>query len=125
MRSGIQAKLYLLTTEEGGRRTGIASGYRPPIYFDDNDNNHGYDGVITLENQEQASPGEEFSVRIDFLHPELVSHLLKRGTRFNIREGERVVATGTIIKPLSSPLELQRKFREKSFDGSPASKTDE
>lgn len=103
MESGdsIRAVIHFASTAQGGRKTPIRSGYRPPFYFR-SDPNTGYDGVVTLEDRSQAMPGEECIAHVRFIHPELVWDLLEPNARFTIQEGARVVASGTVLQVLHS-----------------------
>ena len=105
--TGVRAKIYFLRPDEGGRRTPVVSGYRPHFHFEQ-DVRSDYDGAILLEDREQASPGDECVVRIEFHHPEYVRDYLTTGATFTAREGSRVVAKVTVLELISEPTEPGR-----------------
>jgi translation elongation factor EF-Tu-like GTPase len=94
----VRARLYLVPTEEGGRRTPIATGYRAACWIEPIDPAiGGNDGLVTVEDEDSIAPGSEKVVRIRFLYPDLVGDKLKSGLTFELREGPRVVARATVI----------------------------
>ena len=90
----VKAILTLLRTEEGGRKTAIASGYRPSFYIGDLQ----ADGAIELLGVDQQVPGETMSVRIRFLHPENFGKALLVGVDFEAREGTKRIGSGKITE---------------------------
>lgn len=90
----ISARIYMLSTEEGGRWTPIFSGYRPALYFGERQT----DGAITLHGCERVMPGKQCQVSIRLLHPEHLGHALKPNATFALKEGLRVVGWGTVLK---------------------------
>jgi elongation factor Tu len=95
--TGIVARVRFLSSQEGGRRAPVWSGYRPGFWFRDAEGN---DGVLEFLDREKAMPGDECEVRITFLHPEFLEGLLGPNKSFDVREGNRLVARGTVLKPL-------------------------
>jgi translation elongation factor EF-Tu-like GTPase len=94
----VRARLHLLGTEEGGRRTPIATGYRAACWIDPSDPvAGGHDGVVTIEGDQRIAPGEEMVVHIRFLPPDLVGDKPRPGVTFDIREGARVVGRATVL----------------------------
>ncbi|MFC7216871.1 elongation factor Tu [Streptomyces polyrhachis] len=87
-RSRFTAQVYLLTAAEGGRRTPVASGYRPQFYLRTAD----VVGDITLPDGGRARPGERVAMSVE-LGRELP---LEPGLGFAIREGGRTVGAGTV-----------------------------
>ena len=89
--SEFEARVYVLTKEEGGRHTPFFSNYRPQFYFHTTD----VTGVITLnEGTEMIMPGDNADLNVTLIHPIAV----ELGTRFTIREGGRTVAAGNVTK---------------------------
>ncbi|MEZ0091717.1 elongation factor Tu [Streptacidiphilus sp. EB129] len=83
------ARVYLLGSAEGGRRTPIASGYRPQFYLRTGD----VVGDVTLpEGVAVALPGETVEVTVELGRPVP----LEPGLGFAIREGGRTVGAGTV-----------------------------
>lgn len=82
---------YILSKEEGGRRTPFISGYRPQFYFRTTD----VTGIIDLpENVEFALPGDTLSVKVTLIN----SIAMEEGLRFAMREGGRTVGQGVVTK---------------------------
>ena len=89
--SEFEARVYVLTKDEGGRHTPFFSNYRPQFYFHTTD----VTGVITLpEGTEMIMPGDNADLIVSLIHPIAV----ELGTRFTIREGGRTVAAGNVTK---------------------------
>ncbi|MFE6748035.1 elongation factor Tu [Kitasatospora purpeofusca] len=87
--SGFTARLRLLSTAEGGRRTPVADGYRPQFYLRTGD----VVGEVRLpEGVAVALPGETVEVTVALGHPVP----LEPGLGFAVREGGRTVAAGTV-----------------------------
>jgi elongation factor Tu len=91
----LEAQVYVLKAEEGGRRTPFFSGYRPQFFFRTTD----ITGSITLPpGVEMCMPGDTASLAIDLPDDRPVA--LDVGLRFAIREGSRTVGSGTVTKVL-------------------------
>ena len=89
----ISARLYLLRTEEGGRKTPIFTGYRPAVYFGDRQT----DGLIIFNHEETPALGGEYTVTIALAHPEYLGDALKKEATFDCREGAKVVGYGKVL----------------------------
>lgn len=90
----ISAKIYILRSEEGGRKTPIFTGYRPAVYFGDRQT----DGIIRFNDQEKPTLGSEYIVTIALIHPEHVGDALKKGAAFSFKEGSKVVVRGNVLE---------------------------
>ncbi|KAF1815591.1 translation elongation factor Tu [Eremomyces bilateralis CBS 781.70] len=90
------ASLYILTKEEGGRRTGFGSNYRPQLYIRTADESAILTWPEGVEHGKMAMPGDNIEMVCDTYHPIAVEN----GTRFNIREGGRTVGTGLVTRVL-------------------------
>ncbi len=88
-----QAKVYVLTKEEGGRHTPFHDKYRPQFYIRTTD----VTGEIALpEGVEMVMPGDHIEITVN-----LLSHVaLNEGLSFAIREGGRTVGAGQVTKIL-------------------------
>jgi elongation factor Tu len=86
-----EAKVYILSKEEGGRHTPFFNGYRPQFYFRTTD----VTGIATLpEGTEMVMPGDNVQLKID-----LISEIaMEEGLKFAIREGGRTVGAGFVTK---------------------------
>ena len=83
------AQVYVLTKEEGGRRTPFFNNYRPQFYFRTTD----VTGVINLpEGTEMCMPGDNVEMTIELIHP----IAMEQGLSFAIREGGRTVGSGRV-----------------------------
>lgn len=96
----VKAKLKLNTTEEGGRQTGIISGYRLNHVFEYNDNGQllqTYIGDIIFEGKPTIDPGEEREVTVRFLINQPIEKYLEKGRIWWIYEGPRQIGRAEII----------------------------
>jgi len=83
------AKVYVLTKEEGGRHTPFFKGYRPQFYFRTTD----VTGNVELpENVEMVMPGDNVQMKVSLITP----IAMEKELRFAIREGGRTVGAGVI-----------------------------
>ena len=91
--SNFEARIYVLTKEEGGRHTPFFNGYKPQFYVRTLD----ITGIIELpKGVEMVMPGDNIVMTIKLIH-----HVaLEEGLRFAIREGGRTVGAGVISKVL-------------------------
>ena len=82
------ARVYLLAAAEGGRRTGVRTGYRPQFFVRTTD----VVGVLDLGPDGTGEPGELITATIALGQPVA----LEPGLGFAIREGGRTVGAGTV-----------------------------
>lgn len=97
----VKANIYLLTAEEGGRRTGIKTGYRPNHVFkkpNDIKEIHAYIGDLQFDDQDSIQPGQTKTVIVRFLRNPIVEQYIKVGQKWFIYEVPRLVAEGEIIE---------------------------
>jgi len=87
-RSEFEGEVYILSKEEGGRRTAILSGYRPQFYFRTTD----VTGASLLVGAEMALPGDNVRMHVSLDKPIAVDC----GDRFAIREGSRTIGRGVV-----------------------------
>ncbi len=89
--SKFQAEVYVLKSEEGGRRTPFFPGYRPQFYIRTTD----VTGTISLpEGVEMVMPGDNVQMGVELIVPVAI----EEGLRFAIREGGRTVGAGVVTK---------------------------
>jgi len=89
----IEANIYVLKEEEGGRKKPFVNGYRPQCFIRTAD----VAGDLYLpENVKMAMPGDNLIVKIRLTFPLSV----QQGLRFALREGGKTVAAGVISKVL-------------------------
>ena len=86
-----KGEVYILTKDEGGRKTHFTSGYRPQFYFRTTD----VTGNITLEaGTEIILPGDNVTIGVELIQP----IAMDEGLRFAIREGGRTVGAGVVAQ---------------------------
>ncbi len=87
-----EAKVYALTSEEGGRHKPFFKGYKPQYYIRTTD----VTGEVTTlpEGTEMVMPGDTVNVTIELIQP----IAMEDQTRFAIREGGKTVGAGTVTK---------------------------
>ena len=85
----VEAQVYVLSKEEGGRHTPFFNGYRPQFYVRTTD----VTGAIGLpEGVEMVMPGDNITMTIELIQPVAI----EEGLRFAIREGGRTVGAGVV-----------------------------
>ena len=94
----IEVSVTYLQTSDGGRRTPVYDGYRGQFHY--KDDNVAWDAIQNFPENEQVIPGETARAYISFLSPESHVGKITEGTSFLVKEGDRVVATGTVSKVL-------------------------
>ena len=83
------AQVYVLTKDEGGRRTPFFNNYRPQFYFRTTD----VTGVCELpDGVEMCMPGDNVEITVELIHP----IAMEQGLGFAIREGGRTVGSGKV-----------------------------
>lgn len=96
----VKAKLKLIPTEDGGRKRGIFTGYRPNHVFEYNEWNQilqTFIGDVILDEQTSIEPGEEKEVTIRFLLNQPIEKHLVNGRKWWIHEGSRRIGEAEII----------------------------
>ena len=90
----MEAEVYVLTKDEGGRHTPFFKGYRPQFYFRTTD----VTGSIELPaGTEMVMPGDNIQMTIELITP----IAMEEQVRFAIREGGRTVGAGVVTKILA------------------------
>jgi elongation factor Tu len=87
--------MYVLTEEEGGRKTGFHENYRPQVFI------RTADEAADLKWPEGTEDRTKLVMPGDNVEMVLKTHnplALEAGLRFNIREGGRTVATGLVTR---------------------------
>jgi elongation factor Tu len=88
-----EARVYILSKEEGGRHTPFFNNYRPQFYFRTTD----VTGVVNLpEGTDMVMPGDNTDMTVALIQPIAMEEELK----FAIREGGRTVGAGRVTKIL-------------------------
>ena len=86
-----EANVYVLSTEEGGRKTPFFSNYKPQFFLRTAD----ITGTVTLpEDVSMVMPGDNVVLKVDLISPVAI----EEGLRFAIREGRITVGAGVVSK---------------------------
>jgi elongation factor Tu len=100
----VEADVYFFRTEDGGRHTPAAIGYRPGHYVTDEIMTTG--AHYYLE-QDCLFPGHQAKTKIVFLIPEHYPHCLWVGKKVMIHEGALAIGYAKITKIFNKLLEKQ------------------
>ncbi len=83
------AKIYILTKEEGGRHTPFFKGYKPQFYIRTTD----VTGTVELpKDKEMIMPGDTIELKVKLTVPVAIEEEM----RFAIREGGKTVGAGAV-----------------------------
>jgi elongation factor Tu len=91
--SVIEANIYVLKTEEGGRVNPFSSGYRPQLYFKTADTAA---EICLPDGVKIAKPGDNLTIRAKLNFPITID----KGARFALREGGKTIAAGLVTQIL-------------------------
>lgn len=96
----IKARLTLKRTEDGGRKTGFISGYRPNHVFEYNEGQvlQTFIGDIKFEGQDTIEPGEQKIVTVRFLLNQPIEKYISVGRKWWIHEGQAVIGEAEILE---------------------------
>jgi len=89
-------EVYVLTAEEGGRKTPFFPGYRPQFYFRTTDVTGSITELVSREGgkADMCMPGDNIRMRVEIGKP----IAMEDGLRFAIREGGRTVGSGVVTE---------------------------
>lgn len=108
----IEAEIYFLTEDEGGRKNGFYSNYRPQFFFKTAD----ITGSVELpEDKDIVMPGDNVTLKIKLLN----NIVITKGMKFACREGNKTIAAGVVsdILPSMSSKELEILKTQRSSRG--------
>ena len=90
----LRATITFLRTEDGGRRGLITTGYRPQFHFGDDI----YEARIEVFPERWVNPSESTDANFTLTDnsTERLRGRIEVGHHFELREGSRLVATGTV-----------------------------
>lgn len=97
--SVLEANIYVLKTEEGGRVNPFGSGYRPQLYYKTADTAA---EIALPEGVKIAKPGDNLTIKAKLNFPITI----KKGSRFALREGGKTIAAGIVTEILPETTEL-------------------
>ena len=98
------AQLKYTTTENGGRKAAVHSGYRPQMKFDFDEMQTS--GQQTFIDKEIVLPGETVTAKIKIVSPDFFAGRLTEGMNFEFREGATIIGTGKIKHIINDKLEF-------------------
>ncbi len=96
----VKAKVRFKTAEEGGRTTGILSGYRPNHVFEyeeDGTFTQSWIGDIQFSEPEMLELGKEYELTVRFLWREQILPYFQKGRKWGLYEGDLQVGEGEIL----------------------------
>lgn len=98
----VKAKFALYSTDKGGRKTPIISGYRPNHVFEYKENSNNfiatYIGDVNFEEQEFLYPGELIVATVRFLRHGDIERFIQIGQIWWIHEGRNKIGEAEIIE---------------------------
>jgi hypothetical protein len=92
----LEAEIYYLTEQEGGRKTAVGNGYRGQFYYNGKDS----DAPQQFLDKEICNLGETVKVYLQTLSTDFHVGQFFVGQEFETREGARTVGKGKITKIL-------------------------
>ena len=108
-----EAQIYMLTEEEGGRKKGFYTGFRPQVFVRTADVAA---DLVLPSTAKVGMPGDNLQVKLRLNVPLALS----AGLRFALRESGRTIGHGVITKILKDdeiPIDIGKRFRaEKSLN---------
>ena len=90
-----RAVLYVLTSEQGGRKTPFRNGYRPQFYIDAVEVCTSF-LIQKIIGMEEVPPGATVTVEAILLAFVDFKDRFRPGLRFLLREGNRTIAEGLV-----------------------------
>lgn len=96
----IKANIKLKSTQEGGRKTGFISGYRPNHVFEYAEPGkllQTYIGDIIFEGNSTIEPGEEKEATVRFIPSQPIEKFLQKGRVWWLHEGARIIGEAEVI----------------------------
>lgn len=96
----VKANIRLKPTEEGGRKTGFISGYRPNHVFEYGAEGHivqTYMGDLIFDDENWLMPGEERIVTVRFIPTVDLERYLTKGRKWWLHEGPHLIGEAVVI----------------------------
>ncbi len=96
----VKANIRFKTTEEGGRKNGINSGYSPNHVFEYNENGELLDtfvGDIKIKGDRFMELGKEYEAKVRFVFSQRLEKFIEKGRKWWIHEGAKMVGEAEII----------------------------
>lgn len=93
----IEAQIYFLTTQEGGRTGPVRSGYRGQFFYD----GHDWDAHQEYPDAQWVQPGTSARALLRFASPQCHWGKVSIGMSFEVREGARIIGRGQVTAILN------------------------
>ena len=108
----IKAELELKATNDGGRKSGIRSGFRPNHVFEYHTDQilQTYIGAINFSEWPTIEPGEKKIVTVRFLDFPTLHQYLHQGCIWQIHEGPHVIGKAKMLSFYDDPKETKNNF---------------
>ena len=109
----VEAQIYFTTQDEGGRKKGFYTGFKPQTHIRTADI---ATEIMLPDNVKIGMPGDNLKCKLRFM----VKTLAEVGTKFAMREGGRTVGHGVVINILEDdavPEQVGRKYKAMQNNG--------
>ncbi|KAF6028336.1 hypothetical protein EB796_013361 [Bugula neritina] len=110
MTNQVEAQVYILSTEEGGRDRPIMTNYQPQMFCQTWD----YPAYLLLKDREMIMPGEDATINVAIK----TKMVVEKGLRFTLRDGSKTIGYGVISDLLEDmdmeAFEAQKKAAKKA-----------
>lgn len=96
----VRAKVKIKSTEDGGRKNGFISGYRPNHVFEYDAQGqllNTFIGDIIFDGQTTIDPGEEKEVTVRFLMNQPIEKYLQKGRIWWLHEAGNIIGEAEIL----------------------------
>lgn len=90
------AEVTYVRTQDGGRKGCAASGYRPLIQI--NGQEERASAELIFLGQDKVEPGESAKAEIRIIWTTPFENKLEKGTKFTLSEGAAIVASGRVLE---------------------------
>ena len=95
----IEVEIEFLHHEFGGRKTPAFTGYRPQFFY----NGNNWDAVHEYIGTNKVEPGERVKAYLAFMSPHEHEGNVYPSMPFIIREGNRTIGFGSVLKIIDLP----------------------
>lgn len=105
MSKDIEVEIEFLIHGHGGRSRPCYSGYCPQFYYNGTD----WDAFHEYIDVEEVKPGDRIKAYLKFISPQAHDGNIYTSMPFLIREGNRTVGFGTVVKIIDLPKSAMEK----------------
>ena len=91
-KTNVEALVTFLPTEYGGKVDATRTGYRGQFHYGGSD----WDAAYVFPDVDEIEPGQTARVLLAFMSPQVHVGHVRAGMPFVLREGQKVVAYGSI-----------------------------